>query len=92
MAASIGVSGSCPIATSAYGLRAIRSATANCLNILPKARGIFAHERSRRVGPGQIMTWGKTVENKVEGFGFQWSLPGQSRKHILFDWTGPAHG
>ena len=38
------------------------------------------------------MTWGKTVENKVVGFGFQWSLPGQSRKHILFDWTGPAHG
>lgn len=44
------------------------------------------------VGPGQIMTWGKTVENKVEGFGLQWSLPGQSSKHIPFDWTGPAYG
>ena len=44
------------------------------------------------VGPGQVMTFGKAVENNVNGFGFQWSWPGQSSKHIPFDWTGPAHG
>jgi len=41
------------------------------------------------VGPWQIMTWGKTVDNDVDAFGLQWSLAGQSSKHIPFDWTGP---
>jgi hypothetical protein len=44
------------------------------------------------VGPGQIITWGKTVDNKVDGFGLQWSWAGQSSKHIPFDWTGPQYG
>jgi hypothetical protein len=44
------------------------------------------------VGPHQIMTWGKTVDNEVDGFGLQWSWAGQSSKHIPFDWTGPQYG
>ena len=44
------------------------------------------------VGPGQIMTWGKTVDNEVDAFGFRWSWSGKSSKHIPFDWTGPAFG
>lgn len=44
------------------------------------------------VGPRQIMTWGKTVDNEVDGFGLQWSWAGQSSKHIPFDWTGPQYG
>lgn len=42
------------------------------------------------VGPGQIMTWGKAVDNEVDAFGLRWSWAGQSSKHIPFDWTGPA--
>jgi hypothetical protein len=44
------------------------------------------------VGPGQVMTWGKTVDNEVDAFGLRWSWSGQSSKHIPFDWTGPAYG
>lgn len=32
------------------------------------------------VGPGQVVTWGKAVENKVDAFGLQWSWAGQSSK------------
>ncbi len=42
------------------------------------------------VGPGQVATWGKTVDNQVDAFGFQWDWAGQSSKHIPFDWSGPA--
>ncbi len=41
------------------------------------------------VGPGQIMTWGKAVENEVNAFGLKWNWAGKSSKHIPFDWTGP---
>lgn len=41
------------------------------------------------VGPGQVMTWGKAVENRVDGFGLGWNWAGKSSKHIPFDWTGP---
>ena len=42
------------------------------------------------VGPGQVATWGKTVDNQVDAYGFQWDWAGQSSKHIPFDWSGPA--
>ncbi len=42
------------------------------------------------VGPGQVATWGKTVDNQVKAYGFEWDWAGQSSKHIPFDWTGPA--
>ena len=41
------------------------------------------------VGPGQIMTWGRAVENEVNAFGLKWSWAGKSSKHIPFNWTGP---
>ena len=42
------------------------------------------------VGPGQIATWGKTTNNRVDAYGFNWDWAGKSSKHIPFDWTGPA--
>jgi hypothetical protein len=42
------------------------------------------------VGPGQIATWGSSVEVRTEGFGFKWTGESRSSKHIPFDWTGPG--
>jgi hypothetical protein len=42
------------------------------------------------VGPGQIATWGRSVEVRTEGFGFQWTSESRSSKHIPFDWSGPS--
>jgi hypothetical protein len=44
------------------------------------------------VGPGQVVTWGRTVDNEVEAFGRKWNWSGQSSKHIPFDWSGPQFG
>jgi hypothetical protein len=41
------------------------------------------------VGPRQVMTWGKAVDNEVNAFGLQWTWAGRSSKYIPFDWTGP---
>jgi hypothetical protein len=41
------------------------------------------------VGPGQIATWGSSVEARTEGFGFKWTGESRSSKHIPFAWTGP---
>ncbi len=40
-------------------------------------------------GPGQIATWGRALENRVDAFGFQWDWAGKSSKHIPFDFSGP---
>ncbi|MEZ0335371.1 MAG: DUF1326 domain-containing protein [Gemmatimonadales bacterium] len=58
----------------------------------PGARVQLHNAPGSEVGPGQIMTWGKTVDNEVDAFGFAWSWAGKSSKHIPFDWTGPAFG
>ena len=42
------------------------------------------------VGPGQVATWGKTTNNRVDAYGFRWDWAGKFSKHIPFDWTGPA--
>jgi len=42
------------------------------------------------VGPGQVATWGQSVEVRTEGFGFKWTGKNRSSKHIPFDWTGPG--
>jgi hypothetical protein len=42
------------------------------------------------VGPGQVATWGRSVELRTEGFGFAWRGENWSSKHIPFDWTGPS--
>ena len=42
------------------------------------------------VGPGQIATWGSSVEVRTEGFGFKWTGKRRSSKHIPFEWAGPG--
>ncbi len=42
------------------------------------------------VGPGQVATWGRSVEMRGEGFGFEWKGDNWSSKHIPFNWTGPG--
>ena len=56
----------------------------------PGARVQLHNAPGSEVGPGQVMTWGKTMDNEVDAFGFRWSWAGQSSKHIPFDWTGPT--
>ncbi|AQS72045.1 DUF1326 domain-containing protein [Streptomyces pactum] len=41
-------------------------------------------------GPGQVATWGRSVADRADAFGFRWSREGQSSKHITFDWAGPG--
>jgi len=41
------------------------------------------------VGPGQICTWGKSVEMEAKAFGFNISGQSWSSKHIPFAWSGP---
>jgi hypothetical protein len=40
-------------------------------------------------GPGQIVTWGKSINCSVDAFGFKFQWMTNSSKHIPFDWTGP---
>ena len=42
------------------------------------------------VGPGQVATWGSSVEVRTEGFGFKWTGESRSSKHIPFDCAGPG--
>jgi hypothetical protein len=58
----------------------------------PGARVQLHNAPGSEVGPGQVVTWGRTVENEVEAFGRKWNWSGQSSKHIPFDWTGPKPG
>jgi hypothetical protein len=55
----------------------------------PGARVQLHNPPGSEVGPGQVATWGKAVENEVAAFGLKWNWSGQSSKHIPFDWTGP---
>ena len=43
------------------------------------------------VGPTSgVVTWGKSVEGRWQAFGFSQDIPpGQSSKHIPFEWSGP---
>lgn len=56
----------------------------------PGARVQLHNAPGSEVGPGQVVTWGRAVDNEVDAFGLRWSWAGQSSKHIPFDWTGPA--
>lgn len=55
----------------------------------PGARVQVYNAPGSEVGPGQVITWGRAVENEVDAFGFQWTWAGRSSKHIPFDWSGP---
>ena len=41
-------------------------------------------------GPGQLVTWGKSLVCSVDAFGFKFQWTTNSSKHIPFDWTGPG--
>lgn len=56
----------------------------------PGARVQLHNPPGSEVGPGQVATWGKTTDNRVDAYGFRWDWAGKSSKHIPFDWTGPA--
>jgi hypothetical protein len=58
----------------------------------PGARVQLYNAPGSEVGPGQVMTWGRVVQDEVDGFGLKWNRAGKSSKHIPFDWTGPAFG
>jgi hypothetical protein len=56
----------------------------------PEGKRVQMHNApGSETGPGQVMTWGKAVENEVNAFGLKWNWAGKSSKHIPFDWTGP---
>jgi hypothetical protein len=55
----------------------------------PGARVQLHNAPGSEVGPGQVMTWGKALDNEVDAFGFRWTWATQSSKHIPFDWVGP---
>jgi hypothetical protein len=40
-------------------------------------------------GPGQLVTWGKSIVCSVDAFGYKFQWTTNSSKHIPFDWTGP---
>ena len=42
------------------------------------------------VGPGQIVTWGKSTVCKVDAFGFNYSWTVNSSKHCPFDWSNDS--
>jgi len=42
------------------------------------------------VGPGQIFTWGKSVNCKVTAFGLDYEWTINSAKHAPFEWSGHA--
>lgn len=56
----------------------------------PGARVQLLNPPGSEVGPGQVATWGKATDNRVDAHGFQWDWTGKSSKHIPFDWSGPA--
>lgn len=42
------------------------------------------------VGPGAIMTWGKTLVDHFSAFGLSWTRSEKSSKHMRFEWSGPG--
>lgn len=41
------------------------------------------------MGPGQIVTWGKSTVCEVDAFGLNYSWTVSSSKHMPFDWGVP---
>lgn len=73
-------------------VKALGEALSGPTTPFPGARVQLHNPPGSEVGPGQIVTWGKTRDNEVEAFGRKWNWSGQSSKHIPFDWTGPQFG
>jgi hypothetical protein len=49
----------------------------------------LANAPGSETGPGQIATWGKSINCSVDAFGFKFGWTTNSSKHIPFDWAGP---
>ena len=56
----------------------------------PGARVQLHNPPRSEVGPGQVMTWGKAVDNAADAFGLRWNWASQSSKRIPSEWTGPV--
>jgi hypothetical protein len=41
------------------------------------------------VGPAGAATWGRAIQDRVNGLGLTWAWDGKSSKHIPFEWSGP---
>jgi CheY-like chemotaxis protein len=56
-----------------------------------QALAAVAKERppGSETGPGQLVTWGKSVVCSVDAFDYKFHWTTNSSKHIPFDWTGP---
>jgi hypothetical protein len=56
------------------------------------ARAQLLNAPGSEVGPGQVVTWGVAVTDRVDApdFAFRWEWDGRSSKHIPFDWSGPG--
>jgi hypothetical protein len=55
----------------------------------PGTRVQLINPPGSEVGPGQVATWGRSVEIRANGFGFNQAGQNWSSKHIPFDWSGP---
>jgi hypothetical protein len=56
---------------------------------LPGQRVQVHNAPGAEVGPGQVATWGRSVLDRADAFGFKWEWEGRSSKHFPFDWSGP---
>jgi hypothetical protein len=55
----------------------------------PGGRVQLINAPGAEVGPGQVATWGRSLEARTDGFGFKWTADTCSSKHFPFDWSGP---
>jgi hypothetical protein len=57
---------------------------------LPGQRVQTLNPPGSEVGPNAVATWGTSVVDRADAFGFKWNRSGQSSKHIPFSWSGPG--
>jgi hypothetical protein len=57
----------------------------------PGRRVQLSNPPGSEVGPTDgVATWGASLVDRVDVFGFNWNRSGQSSKHIPFAWRGPG--
>jgi hypothetical protein len=57
---------------------------------LPGQRVQTLNPPGSEVGPNAVATWGTSIVDRADAFGFKWNRSGQSSKHIPFSWSGPG--
>jgi hypothetical protein len=56
----------------------------------PPGKRVQVHNAGgAETGPGGVATYGKSIADSVDAFGFKWNRTGRSSKHIGFNWSGP---